>query len=296
MSEKTSRKFSDVLGALVASVSHARSVADMEALRIAMRYRDVELLKGLPVPRLRFRRVTISLPVILTGLVQDARAVVNQSYVIEDAAIESYQQGFEALVRMLGSALDQPQLTEEEKKRLERYSRLTKYVDDTNDREKLQEAFREGLRRVLNRLALPSRDAPSDVEIREEIGKVAADAFERVFSNLIYNYIEDRVTKQEGKKDEFDPNRARSDMAELNQDEYILGLKRQFVHAAAAAAIRSPTIPPDFEVSVDTDLIKNAGGGPEAVTRISFVLAEEGLEWVTEYDRDGRETAKLMPE
>ena len=42
------RKFSDVLGALVSGVAHARCVADVEALRIAHAYRQNELLKGLP--------------------------------------------------------------------------------------------------------------------------------------------------------------------------------------------------------------------------------------------------------
>lgn len=65
--------------------------------------------------------------------------------------------------------------------------------------------------------------------------------------------------------------------------------------SAESKAISKPTVPPDFYVSVDTDSIKNAGGGPDVVTRLNMVLLEEGLEWLTEV-KDGTETTKLMPE
>lgn len=56
MDEKPKPKFSDVIGGLVSGVAQARSIADVEALRMAHRYRQIDLLKGMPVPRLRFRR------------------------------------------------------------------------------------------------------------------------------------------------------------------------------------------------------------------------------------------------
>src|SRR5262245_18948902 len=90
-------KFSDVIAALVSSLASARSVADVEALRIAHRYHGDELLKGLPVPRLRLRRVSLSLPVMLTGLIPGAAAEMQPSRVIEEAAINAYKAGLEAL-------------------------------------------------------------------------------------------------------------------------------------------------------------------------------------------------------
>ena len=64
---------------------------------------------------------------------------------------------------------------------------------------------------------------------------------------------------------------------------------------AESVAVKEPTISPDFYVSADTETIKNAGGGPNTVTRFNMVLLEEGLEWVTE-THDGTETSKLMQE
>lgn len=34
--------------------------------------------------------------------------------------------------------------------------------------------------------------------------------------------------------------------------------------------------------------LKTLAGGPDAVTRLAMVLAEEGLEWATEFTHDGR--------
>jgi hypothetical protein len=46
---------------------------------------------------------------------------------------------------------------------------------------------------------------------------------------------------------------------------------------------------------VNTENVKNTGGGPETITRLDLVLREEGLEWHSE-ERDGRTSSKLLPE
>ncbi len=56
---------SEVLGAIMAGLTEARRVADEEALRVAERYQQEPLLRGLAVPRIRLPEVTIDIPVII---------------------------------------------------------------------------------------------------------------------------------------------------------------------------------------------------------------------------------------
>src|SRR5262245_65883643 len=114
-------KFSDVIAALVASLASARSVADTEALRIAHRYRQDELLKGLPVPRLRLRKVSISLPVILTGMIPGSAAEIQPSHVIEDAVVNGFKAAIAAFSSLLTRAGSVQNSGERECKRWERY-------------------------------------------------------------------------------------------------------------------------------------------------------------------------------
>ena len=44
MDKEPRPKFSDIIGGLVSGVAQARSIADVEALRMAHRYRQIELL------------------------------------------------------------------------------------------------------------------------------------------------------------------------------------------------------------------------------------------------------------
>lgn len=298
MSDEVRHKFSDVIGALVASVAHARSVADIESLRIAYRYRNNELLKGMPIPRLRFRRVSISLPVVLTDLIPGTPAEISPDYVIEDAVENAFKADIAQLLETLERAANQTDLSDDERRRLQRYQRLASYVQrpEVDVPQRLRQAFGKTLQAALADLrALPGGDAPSDAAIQGAVGEAAALAFKNVFDEVTYLYIQDRVMQQEQRTD-FDPERARRDRSALNEDEILVDLKNRIRQSAEAAAIRKATVPPDFVVSVNTDVVKNAGGGPDAVTRLSMVLSEEGLEWVTEYGPDGAETTRLIPE
>jgi len=58
-------KLSDVIGAFMADLTHARLVADMATVEIARQYRQEELLHGLSIPRIRLPEVVIDLPVVI---------------------------------------------------------------------------------------------------------------------------------------------------------------------------------------------------------------------------------------
>jgi hypothetical protein len=58
---------SEILGAFLGSVAHARRLADQETVAIAQHYRSDPLLQGLSVPRVRLPEVVLELPVLVEG-------------------------------------------------------------------------------------------------------------------------------------------------------------------------------------------------------------------------------------
>ena len=60
----------DYLGALLAEVTNARLLADLETARIAQLYASHPLLQHMPVPRFRLPTVTLDLPVAVESLGQ----------------------------------------------------------------------------------------------------------------------------------------------------------------------------------------------------------------------------------
>lgn len=294
MTDSAPPKFSDVIGALVASVAHARSVADIEALRIAYRYRENELLKGMPVPRLRFRKVTISLPVILTDVIPGIPAEINPPHFIESQTVQAFIDGIADLEVSLARDVSLENPSDDEKRRLARYQRLLRFVKDGRYSDRFQQDFSKKLAETLLDVQThEGTDPTSDAAIQHAVGETAAIAFQGLFDEVTFLYMQERVKDEGGT---FDAERARQDKKALNEDEILLGLKKLIRIAAEYAAIRKATVPPDFAVQVNTEHVKNTGGGPDAVTRLSMTLIEEGLEWVNETSRDGTESNKLVPE
>lgn len=60
-------ELSDILGAFISSIAHARRLADEESVAIAEYYRNHPFLKDVSVPRIRVADVKIDLPVLLEG-------------------------------------------------------------------------------------------------------------------------------------------------------------------------------------------------------------------------------------
>ncbi len=67
-STKTADRTTDlgeVLGTLLASLAHARRIADEESAVIAEHYRDTPLLEGMSLPRVRLPEMVVNLPVLI---------------------------------------------------------------------------------------------------------------------------------------------------------------------------------------------------------------------------------------
>ncbi|MCK9442472.1 MAG: hypothetical protein M0Q13_13770, partial [Methanothrix sp.] len=170
------------------------------------------------------------------------------------------------------------------------------------------ESFKKVLRSRLDRafLKLEMDDSSNiDVAIRYTVGETVESAFRDVMSEFFFRYAEYRIKVEkiepnpkqmaDDNRPEFDAKMARKGSEKIMESEITERMIADIRPLVEKAAIYKPSIPPDFYIEVDTDSIKNAGGGPDAVTRLSIVMHEEGLEWLSE-EQKGLKTKKLMPE
>jgi hypothetical protein len=100
MAEDERPTLSDVLGALVSSVARARRIADNEVMTIARMYKRHEHLRGLSVPRLRLRSVTLELPVLLREVVRPSVTVMATTSTVVDAIGEEMSRVVAELIKL----------------------------------------------------------------------------------------------------------------------------------------------------------------------------------------------------
>jgi hypothetical protein len=291
MDQKENPRLSEVLGALVSSIAYGRQVADMEALRIARRYEQNELLKGLPVPRLRLSQVNISLPVILSSIIPGKSAERNDIAEIANIAAEDLSEAIEEEKKSLNYLTKLENTPDNQKENFERGMRFLDKASDMNAENKFLLVFQVKLKHAFIDMDLAEANSNIDASIAFAVSDAAESALLHVLREVFFVYVEER--REEA--NDFDPEKARSSAQDVLKEAYIQNLVKKVRLSAEGAAVLSGTIAPDFFVAVDTDSIKNSGGGPNAVTRIDLVLREEGLEWLSE-KRDGKEMKKLSTE
>ncbi len=312
-------RLTDVMGALVSGVAHARSVADTEVMNIARRYRRHEHLKNLSIPRLRVNKVVLELPVLLERVIPAASARLNSAEHIaalaRDALVEAAQDiaGYIETTqhRMLPEVAERAQAL------------LRELSGDALPREFHDVLLvRVGkLRKKLEALP-PGGPALSDVLVRDELGGLTERLLRDTLARVVAAQAKEKFdaenppepTAPDERADEDDPDdmfpqsfeeplpeskwtRAQAEQV-INETLFADAVSELIIivrNTAENAAIQRSTRPADFEVRVNTDAIKNAGT-PGAVTRVRMVLTEEGLEWNSEPSGDGGSRWKLMPE
>lgn len=298
-------KLSDVLGGLVASMAHARAVADVQSLRIAYTYRSNEFLKGMPIPRLRFQRVTVNVPVILKSVLPGKAAIPAAPIDIVAkirATLTSTLPKISEKVRRLAS---QQQLTVEEKRHFSQLSRLLEFFDPAVFCADLMTEIELALK-MFGPGFQDQQGMSPDSQIRITTSEVVRLHIQRVLKEQAYLYVKARVEldRKEARKNNIiddeqprlDPERARNWFeSTIAKNEEIVKLVEQLVATAEASAVAVSSEPPDFHISVNTADIKASGGGPDAVTTLSFVVREEGLEWHEESSEQGT-VSRLIPE
>lgn len=132
-----------LMGTLLASVAHARRIADEETTAIAEYYRSNPLLSGMSIPRIRIPELSLNLPVLITGYAEGEAPKLRDTV---------------AIVSAIEGALEQ---------------RLT--ILQPQQRNKLIEAFRKNLQAELRALRRPS-DAQQS-ENREHVARAVDRAF-----------------------------------------------------------------------------------------------------------------------
>lgn len=295
--EEQKQRFSEVIGGLVSGVAYARSVADREAMRIAYFYHQHELLKGMPVPRLRIQRMSISLPMVVSDVIPGAPAVRNPAVDIAWLATEELGRA----IRDLEGEIAETQRLDTEgktileadaKDRVERFRKILELGLSQKAGERFQSSLVADIEHAYTDLNLREGSHPSDASLCDTIGRVTEAVIRQIFTEVVAAYVHGIA----GQKNEtFDPERGRKAIQEWMDDPLVIKVIRRVRHIAEEKTILKPTESPDFLVTVNTENVKNAGGGPDVVTRLDIVLKEEGLEWHSE-ERDGKSTSKLVPE
>lgn len=306
MTDDPKPKLSDIIGGLVASMVHARTVADMESLRVAYRFRDNDLLRGLPIPRLRLQRVSISLPVLMTDVIPGRPAEAAAAAEVAEVALAAYRTGLGEMLDRVRFDLEQLQPGDRRRPPVARSQRLLAYIgglDPESWRAPLAAFVDAGFRGA--GVGDPSNQPP-DTVLRDTVRRAIQNFYRKAIQDGIVQYTRDRVAKRNAEAAEagagaeiveFDPNRAAQwSASEVSENTYIQSILQQVADAAVRNAVVRPSVSPDFHVTVNTEDIKAAGGGPEAITRVSLTLREEGLEWVQEQEPGGGSRHRLLPE
>ncbi|MCA9720425.1 MAG: hypothetical protein KC468_37530 [Myxococcales bacterium] len=303
-------RLTDVLGALVSGVAHARSVADTEVMNIARTYRRHEYLRHLSVPRLRVNKVVLELPVLLERVIPAASARLNSPEHVATRAREALAEGAADIVRYIETT--QHKMTHDV---LERAQALLRRFETEALLEQFQEALLVRLRKLRSVLESqpPGGPALSDVFVRDEVGAIAERLLRDTFARILAEQAKEQYEREhppdvdeddEGAVafgEEYEPESkwTKAQEEQVIDETLFADAISELVlivrNTAENAAILRSTRPADFEVRVNTEAIKNAGT-PGAVTRVRMVLTEEGLEWSTEQSSDGAARWKLMPE
>ncbi|MBN1404385.1 MAG: hypothetical protein JW942_07985 [Opitutales bacterium] len=302
-SAEQDQNLSELVGAIVSSIAHARGVADAEALRLAHIYRRNELLKGLPVPRLRLRNINISLPLLISGMSPSEAGTLNTSANIASACFHALQRGLGLLLARLKQKADMESLPEEERNEACLYSILINglFEESEKDTRTLKKERFEGYKHIFtsrigavidealerngNDVATSSEQSSIETYVADSV----AEATRRLLQELFFTRLREfAIGRQkdlpEAERKPFDPARAR-----LRTEAFLHGedggiLVEDARRAAAQSCYRQQAKPAEIRVIAGTDNVKNCGAGPEMITRINMTIHEEGLEWTSQPD------------
>jgi len=85
-------ELSEVLGAIMVSLVHARRMADEETAAVAEYYKDNPLLEGMSLPRVRVPELTIDMPLTFEKHIPAKDAELNAPSVIHKSLMDQFKQ------------------------------------------------------------------------------------------------------------------------------------------------------------------------------------------------------------
>lgn len=291
---------SDVISAIISSLTKGRFIADLEAMRLAMEYEKIDLLKGLPVPRLRFSNVKISMPVIMTEVLSGANATHVPVPKIVEKTLESFHSALKESKEWIGEGISRNEVEgdndNEKLYLLKRYEGLINkiYGQDIDLVSRFKADLGMRLQNDIAVLGTTMHGIVSAPALIKQVGESTEKSLYIFLKTVIFLYIKEMVA-QKKEPVEFEAARARDATKGYLDHKIVKEFIAKVRFSAENNTIEQYDRAAEIRLLVDTESIKNAGGGPDAVTRLNFNIREEGLEWVTDVFED-KEVKRLTPE
>lgn len=288
ITESYSTLFSDVLGAMVSGIAQARQIADVAAVNLAYAYQRHELLKGMAVPRLRFRSVDVSLPVLIRRVHTAKKPELDEASAIARRVAAEVRRRAELAAQKLRFELETENPPQEKRAAMEAFAAFWEKAADERLVFRLHAAIEAQLEQRVMRYFADGAESPasgSESEIRAEAAGAARGGVRMVFRDILRPPVEALFDERpETYLDIIAPLPLEPSVQIRFSELKGSSAYGKVLEAASALAsdtcFRTPSAPAELELVICTDDIKNAGGGPDNVTRIRFTLLEEGLEWV----------------
>ena len=299
---------SDVLGALVSGAAQARQIADTATVNLAYLYRRHPLMQSMAVPRLRFRNIEVSLPVLVKRVHSPASLkMLPVTQVAEAVAGEVQRLAGMAAEKM---AFDRELLSEGDAvyKDLSIGIELWRALADPETRALQADFIREQFQaRVYSFLEARGFDTPSTLEpvIREEMSQAARTGVKRLVRDILLRALHlitptneapaglmdmtaqecaERLAERIGHSDAYIEAENKRDylrklFKDISENQRYGKIVRAAGQAASDLCFSVEPAPAELELEVCTDDIKNKADAG-TLTHLRFNLLEEGLSWI----------------
>jgi hypothetical protein len=153
-------ELSEVLGALMISLIHARRLADEETAAVAEYYKDNPLLEGMSLPRVRVPELTIDIPVTFEQYVPAKDAELDTTANIHKALMEQFKQSVDDEDILSKTKSFQSAFDKESKLTLEKLAEIQRTGTSRVTREALlrgvDNAFAKALKKSASNKELPT--------------------------------------------------------------------------------------------------------------------------------------------
>jgi len=171
-------ELSEVLGALMISLVHARRLADEETAAVAEYYKDNPLLEGMSLPRVRVPELTIDMPVTFERHVPAKDAELDTTANIHKALMEQFKQSLDDEDILSKTKSFQSAFDKESKLALEKLSEIQRTGTSRVTREALlrgiDDAFMKALKKSASNKELPfEKTQVVSKAIRHRISQIA---------------------------------------------------------------------------------------------------------------------------
>jgi hypothetical protein len=170
-------ELSEVLGAVMIGLVHARRMADEETAAVAEYYKDNPLLEGMSLPRVRVPELTIDMPMVFERYVPAKDAELDTSSNIHKALMEQFKQSLDDEDILSKTKTFQSAFNKESKFALEKFAELQQSGSSRVTREALVRGIDDAFIKALKK-------TPSNKEIPFEKTQVVSKALRHRMSQI----------------------------------------------------------------------------------------------------------------